>query len=146
MTAPYKYKSEPWIKVCVQDDWTLAALDLLGGRAGITGAFKYATLGIHILNGVLKNVSGETTVEFANKNLFEPLGIPTHENLCVETASEYKEFIMSKFPRKNVWFADPADVAAAGFGLCLSAFDIVKIGEMCRNHGAYRGKQIVSSE
>lgn len=64
----------------------------------------------------------------------------------METASEHKEFIMSKAPRKNVWFADPVDVASAGFGLCLSAFDMVKIGEMCRNYGAYQRKQIVSSE
>lgn len=32
MTAPYKYKSEPWTKVCTSDDWTVAALDLLGKR------------------------------------------------------------------------------------------------------------------
>lgn len=48
MTAPYKYKSEPWTKVCTSDDWTKAALDLLGGRSGITGEFKYSTLGIQI--------------------------------------------------------------------------------------------------
>ena len=52
MTAPYKYRSEPWTKVCTSDDWTKAALDLLGGRNGITGEFKYATLGIQILSGV----------------------------------------------------------------------------------------------
>ncbi|MBO7632938.1 MAG: serine hydrolase, partial [Lachnospiraceae bacterium] len=44
MTAPYKYKSEPWTKVCTSQDWTLAVLDFLGGRKGITGEFKYATL------------------------------------------------------------------------------------------------------
>ncbi len=51
MTAPYKYRSEPWTKVCTSDDWTKAALDLLGGKAGITGEFKYSTLGIQILFG-----------------------------------------------------------------------------------------------
>lgn len=35
MTAPYKYRSEPWTKVCSSDDWTVAALDLLG-RQGRT--------------------------------------------------------------------------------------------------------------
>ena len=56
MTAPYKYRSEPWTKVCTSDDWTKAALDLLGGRSGITGEFKYATLGIQILAGDRKSV------------------------------------------------------------------------------------------
>ena len=53
MTAPYKGKSEPWKKVCTSDDWTKAALDFLGGRSGITGEFRYATLGIQILAGII---------------------------------------------------------------------------------------------
>ena len=32
MTAPYKYKHEPYTKVYSSDDWTKAALDLLGGQ------------------------------------------------------------------------------------------------------------------
>ena len=39
MTAPYKYKSEPWSKICVQEDWSIAALDFLGGRRGMIGEF-----------------------------------------------------------------------------------------------------------
>ena len=44
MTAPYKGKSEPWKKVCTSQDFTIAILDYLGGRSGITGEFRYATL------------------------------------------------------------------------------------------------------
>lgn len=43
MTAPYKYKYEPWTKICSSDDWTVSALDFLGGRKGLTGQFKYST-------------------------------------------------------------------------------------------------------
>ena len=32
MMAPYKYKYEPWTKICSSDDWTISALDFLGGR------------------------------------------------------------------------------------------------------------------
>ena len=67
MTAPYKYRSEPWVKVCTSDDWTRAALDLLGGRKGITGEFKYATLGIQILAGIIENATGERCLDLANK-------------------------------------------------------------------------------
>src|SRR5574344_1494880 len=49
MTAPYKYRSEPWKRVCTSPDWTEAALDFLGGRRGIRGDFLYSTLGIQIL-------------------------------------------------------------------------------------------------
>lgn len=78
MTAPYKYRSEPWKKVCTSEDWTMAALDLLGGRSGITGEFKYATLGIQILTGVIEDATGESCLDFVNRNLFAPLGIPEH--------------------------------------------------------------------
>lgn len=33
MTAPFKYKSEPYTKVYSSDDWVKAALDLLGEKA-----------------------------------------------------------------------------------------------------------------
>ena len=36
MTAPYKGKSEPWKKVCTSQDFTIAILDHLGGRKGIS--------------------------------------------------------------------------------------------------------------
>ena len=78
MTAPYKGKSEPWKKVCTSDDWTKAALDFLGGRSGITGEFKYATFGIQILAGIIERATGEKCIDFANKYLFVPLGIPEH--------------------------------------------------------------------
>lgn len=144
MTAPYKYKSEPWTKVCTSDDWTVAALDLLGGRAGITGQFRYSTLGVHILTGILAKVSGKKTVEFANEYLFKPLGIFQHENYFAKTAEEHKKFTLSKEPRKHVWFCDPQGVGTAGYGLCFSAKDMAKIGQLCLQSGRHNGRQVVS--
>ncbi len=76
MTAPYKGKSEPWKKVCTSQSFTYAILDYLGGRNGSTGEFRYATLGIQILAGIIEKAAGEKCIDFANKNLFEPLGLP----------------------------------------------------------------------
>ncbi len=144
MTAPYKYQSEPWTKVCTSDDWTTAALDLLGGRSGLTGEFRYSTLGIHILTGILAKVSGKQTVEFANKYLFESISVAPHKNFFAETAEEHKTFTISKEPKGNVWFADPQGIGTAGYGLCFSASDMAKIGELCLNNGLYNDKKIVS--
>lgn len=146
MTAPYKYRSEPWTKVCTSADWTIAVLDLLGGRGGITGEFKYSTLGVHILTGVLARVSGLKTVDYANRYLFEPLGIAPYSNYEAPTEKAHKAFILSKEPKKNIWFCDPQGVAAAGYGLCLSAKDMAKLGRLCLDNGMYGGKRIVSAE
>lgn len=145
MTAPWKYRSEPWSKVCSSEDWTATALDFLGGRAGLTGVFRYTTVCLHILNGILFAVSGLTTVDFANRFLFEPLGIPPHRSFVAADAEEHKHFTLTKAPQGDIWFSDPKGVATAGYGLCLSAIDMAKIGQLCLNGGAYEGKQIVSA-
>jgi len=146
MTAPYKYKSEPWKKVCTSNDWTYAVLDFLGGRKGITGEFKYATLGIQILAGVIENSMGEKCIDIANKHLFTPLGIPEHIIHGDSSKEDQFDFFMNKNPRKNEWYSDPQDSVTAGWGLCLSARDMAKLGEMVLHGGIYDGKRIISEE
>ncbi len=146
MTAPYKYKSEPWSKKCVQEDWSIAALDFLGGRSGITGEFQYSTLGIHILTGIIATVSKMTTVEFANKYLFKPLTIVPRKIYVAPDAEAHKAFTKGKTPKGKIWFSDGKGVAAAGYGLCLSADEMSKIGLLCLKKGAFHNKRIISEK
>lgn len=146
MTAPFKFKSEPWTKVCSSKDWTQEVLDLLGGRKGVTGQFHYTTLGIHILSEILTRASAMSTIDFANTYLFEPLGIEPRSGITVQNKEEHIQFITSKSPKDKVWLCDPQGTAAAGFGLCLSADEMLKIGQMCLNDGLYQQQRIVSEE
>ena len=146
MTAPHKGKSEPWKKVCTSNDWTVAILDFLGGRKGITGEFRYSTLGIQILAGIIERATGEKLIDFANKNLFLPLGIPEHVIHGTSSKEDQFDFFMNKGPRKNEWYSDPQDTVTAGWGLCATGRDLAKLGSMVLNEGKYNGQQIVSSE
>jgi len=146
MTAPYKYKSEPWTKVCTSDDWTKAALDNLGGKAGITGEFKYATLGIQILSGIIANASQMNPLDFANKYLFQPLGIAPRRNAGCITKEDQLAYLMSKKPHGDVWFMGPEEIPTAGWGLSLSALDMAKIGQMCLSRGLFDNQRIVSEK
>ena len=146
MTAPYKYRSEPWTKVCTSDDWTKAALDLLGGKGGITGEFKYATLGIQILAGVIENAAGMKCIDFANRFLFTPLGIPEHRIHGGSSKEDQFDFLMNKHPRDNEWYSDPQGTVTAGWGLTLSAAEMSKIGWMLIDGGLYGGRRILSAE
>lgn len=146
MRAPYKGHGDPWTKVCTSDDWTRASLDFLGGRRGITDEFDYRTVCLQILSGILYKASGMKTVDMANKYLFTPLGIAEHENFYAVTVAEHKGFIQDKSPKNNVWFADPQGIATPGYGLCMSACDMAKIGQLCLQNGIWNGKKIVSSE
>lgn len=145
MRAPYKGKGDPWTKVCSSENWTKTSLDFLGGRKGITGEFDYRTVCLHILSGILFKATGMKTVDYANKYLFEPLGIARHENFYAKTAQEHKAFTIEKTPKGHVWFAGPEGLGTPGYGLCMSAEDMAKIGLMCLNNGVYDGRQIVSS-
>ena len=146
MTAPYKGKSEPWKKVCTSQDWTLTTLDYLGGRNGITGEFRYATLGIQILVGIIERATGEKCIDFANKNLFESLGLPKRIVHGDSSKEDQFDFFMNKNPRKYEWYSDPQGTVTAGWGLCMSARDMAVIGAMMLGGGLYNGKGIVSEE
>lgn len=146
MTAPYKGKSEPWKKVCTSNDWTKATLDFLGGRGGITGEFRYATLGVQILAGIIEKATGEKCIDFANKNLFIPLGIPEHTIHGDSSKEDQFDFFMNKGPRRNEWYSDPQGTVTAGWGLCASGRDLARIGDMVLNEGRYKGEQIVSAD
>ena len=146
MTAPYKGKSEPWKKVCTSQDFTLAILDYLGGRNGITGEFRYATLGIQILAGIIERATGEKCIDFANKNLFEPLGLPKRIPHGDSSKEDQFDFFMNKNPRKYEWYSDPQGCVTAGWGLCMSAKDMAVIGAMVLGGGMHGDKRLISEE
>lgn len=146
MKAPYKCKGDPWTKVCGSEDWTKTSLDLLGGRKGLTDEFNYQTVCLHILSGILFKATGIKTVDFANEYLFAPIGIKEHKTFLAKSAEEHKAFIISKTPKENLWFADPQGLGTPGYGLCMSASDMAKIGQLCLNHGMADGTQIVSAD
>lgn len=143
MTAPFKYKSEPYTKVYSSDDWVKAALDLLGGKSNI-GEFKYSTVGINVLSGILTNATGQSVIDFAKENLFKPLGIKVPNNTFIQNKEDYLSFIKDKYV--TGWMADPRGVNTAGWGLTLTPRDMAKIGQLYLNGGVWNGKQILSSK
>ena len=146
MRAPYKGKGDPWSKVCASENWTYTSLDFLGGRQGLTDEFRYSSVCIHILTGILYKATGMITVDYANKFLFGPLGIPAHKVYIAKSAEEHKQFTIQKTPKEAVWFSDRQNLGTPGYGLCLSAEDMAKIGVMCLNKGEFGGQQIVSAK
>ncbi len=86
----------------------------------------YNTGSIHVLSAVIKSKTGQYANEFAEKYLFEPLGI-----------TRYK------------WNTDPMGYQCTGGthgGLRLTTRDIAKFGFLFMNNGKWKGKQVVSSE
>ncbi|QWG05569.1 beta-lactamase family protein [Flammeovirga yaeyamensis] len=143
MTAPYKFKYEPYTKVYSSDDWTKSVLDFLGGKGKI-GQFKYTTIGLHVLSGILVSAVGKSIVEFANENLFQPLNIKSTHHAPIKNKEEYFAFLKNK--GVSGWVVDPKGMNTAGWGLALTLNDVSKIGQLYLNLGKWKGTQIVSSQ
>ncbi len=144
MTAPYKYKFNPYPKYFSSTDWVISSLNLLGG-SGKIGKFRYApVIGIDILSGILINATGKSVLEFAQDNLFSPLGISVDKNVYFESKEEQVAFYKSK--GADGWVADPNGTNTAGWGLSLTAMDMAKLGQLYLNGGDWNGRQIISGK
>lgn len=144
MTAPYKYKSNPYTKYFTSNDFVTFSLDLLGGKGEI-GAFRYAPLiGPDILSGILVKATGQSVFDFATEHLFSPLGITVEQNVVFHSKEEQLAFY--KASDISGWVADPIGTNTAGWGLTLSPEDMAKLGQLYVEGGSWKGQQIVSKE
>lgn len=143
MTAPYKYKYEPYTKVYSSDDWTKSVLDLLGGKRDI-GEFKYTTIGLQILSGIITQATSQSVLDFAKENLFRPIGIEVSQDIRIHNKDDY--FALLKDKDVSGWVIDPKGVNTAGWGLILTTMDMMKIGQLYLNKGNWGNKKIVPSK
>jgi len=82
--------------------------------------FNYNSSTSHLLSIILSKSTKISTLDFAKKSLFEPLGI-----------------------QSAYWHQDPQGYCIGGFGLGLSARDLAKIGFLYLNNGYWNGQSIV---
>lgn len=85
-------------------------------------AYLYQDGNADLVSALLQEATGMTTSEFAERNLFAPLGI-------TDTG----------------WATDPEGVNWGGWGLAISGYDLAKLGYLFLHQGEWDGQQIVSS-
>ena len=108
-------------RVYRKEDWIQYTLDLpMINEPGTVS--NYCSMGVVILAEIISQASGLTIDKFADKHLFNPLGI---ENFKWGHSSEKK-------------------VIPAGRRLHLIPRDLAKIGQLVLNEGNWNGRQIVS--
>lgn len=116
------------------------------GCRGITNEFRYHTLGVQILLGIIKVTGGMSVLDFANEYLFKPLGITPRIDAGCKSKEDYLEYLMSRKDHGKVWYLDPSGMPIAGWGLSLSAYEMAQIGLMVFNNGVYNNTRIVSED
>lgn len=144
MTAPYRCKTEPYVKMFTGKEWVRMALDSLGG-SGRIGEFTYSPLlGVQALSGIFVRATGQPILSFAKEHLFEPLGIMVQKDLRFASKEEQLAFLKAR--DISGWAADPEGIQTAGWGLTLTTMDMARIGQLCLNEGAWEGRQLVSAQ
>jgi CubicO group peptidase (beta-lactamase class C family) len=133
-------KWEPLDRLRRQRDWVKYILDILG--IGQSGKFQYSTAGAHLLSAIITRSTGMCAREFANKYLFEPIGIKEIPDYGM------KSFQLDDVFGKNVtgWIKDPQGNTTGGWGLTISPRDMARFGFLYLNRGFWDNKQIVSEK
>ncbi|MHA2249454.1 MAG: serine hydrolase, partial [Candidatus Kariarchaeaceae archaeon] len=85
--------------------------------------WAYSSGNSHLLSGIIEKVTGSTTLAFAQKYLFEPMGIEV-----------------------NYWPNSPEDVNLGGGALKLSPLDMAKFGYLYLNNGTWKGEQLIPKD
>ena len=84
--------------------------------------FNYLDANAHLLSAIVQQATGMTTLEFAQRNLFGPLGITD-----------------------VTWMADPQGVYTGGDQLFMSPYSIAKLGYLYLHNGVWDAQQIVAA-
>ncbi|MDX1618261.1 MAG: serine hydrolase [Balneolaceae bacterium] len=104
------------------DDWVEYTLEQpMVDRPG--SDMEYSTGTSHLLSVIIEKAAEMSTLDFADKYLFGPLGIQPGD-----------------------WQRDPQGYYFGGNNMALKPTDMVKIGQMVLNGGTYDGKRIVSED
>jgi CubicO group peptidase (beta-lactamase class C family) len=100
-------------------DWVRSAIDRpMVDRPG--GRMIYSTGNSHLVSAILTRSTGMSTKAFAQRHLFEPLGI-----------------------RSPAWDRDPQGIYLGGNNMALSPRDLLKIGELYLAGGSLDGRRIL---
>ncbi len=103
-------------------DWVQAALDRpMVAEPGTT--FCYDSPGMHILSAILQKTTGMSAMEYAQQNLFGPLGI-----------------------QDAIWDVDPQGYNRGWGDVHLTPESAAKIGYLWLHQGNWNGQQIVSQD
>jgi CubicO group peptidase (beta-lactamase class C family) len=114
------------------------------GPDGPTGTFTYANIPVQLLSAVLVKATGQSTLDYARRELFDPLGIKSRPAYEGQAADVDKPAVINT--NRFRWLRDPDGIHAAPFGLALTALDMVKIGELWLNQGEWQGKRLLAAD
>lgn len=85
--------------------------------------YLYNSMGTYMLSAILQKVTGETTLDYLDARLFQPL--------CIA---------------KPKWDSSPQGISCGGWGLYIKTEDMAKMGQLLLQGGKWNGQQVLPAE
>jgi CubicO group peptidase (beta-lactamase class C family) len=99
----------------------------------------------HLLAAILVEATGEPMVTYAREKLFEPLGIDTRQAFQPILAAGQLDPVRAYDNAGFAWPRDPQGINV-GYGyIKMTAEDMVRLGNLYLDKGAWEGEQLVPS-
>lgn len=131
-------------------DWVRAILADRAEAGPGDGSFAYSNAGSHLLSAIIVEAAGQPVLEYARANLFDPLGIPSEpvSEECVawdpdSDPAAIEQFWTSCDEADFAWLVDPQGLHEGDGFLKLRPVDLVRLGQLYLDDGAWEGHQIV---
>lgn len=112
------------------------------------GEFRYSDPGTHLLSAILVQATGQTVLDYARANLFDPLGIRAEPAWEAPPggpppATSLDEFFDSYYASDFAWPIDPQG-HQSGWGLLkIRPEDLARIGQLYLDAGRWDGDQVI---
>ncbi|MDD3193673.1 MAG: serine hydrolase [Oscillospiraceae bacterium] len=111
-----------WAEFRSAENW----VDYILGRSLVSQpgtTFAYSTGGTHLLAAALEAATGKKTLDYAQENLFAPLGMES-----------------------VTWGTDPQGIADGGNGISMTLRDAARFGQLYLQGGMWNGRQLVPAD
>jgi len=103
----------------------------------------YSSGNSHFLSALIHSATGMTPGEYADKNIFQPLGIVFRPQEQVPTNVSWESFL-TRTP--YTWKRDKTGTEFGAFGLSMTARDMARFGYLYLNKGQWAGESIIGED
>lgn len=121
-------------------DWVDAAL--AAELQYETGEWAYSSSGSHLPSAIVSTATGRSVLEYAREKLLDPLGIATATPAEPPVDAAAWQAELASVPG-FAWPVDPQGHHVGGYGIQMTARDMLKFGQLYLDGGRWNGQQVV---
>lgn len=141
MTAGLPADSDPAFEPT--SDWIKAILTQ-GNDQQPGQFFEYSNAAAHLLSAILEKATGQSTLEYARRKLFDPVGIATEPATTTVKGPGNQD---AYHPAPGfAWPTDPQGHNVGYVGIKLAPRDLVTLGRLYLDRGQWNGAQVVPAD